>query len=84
MTRAIKVNIAPIKRQAYYLTNKAIAKGELIRPSNCNSCGGECSPQAHHDNYFNPLAVLWLCRNCHAQRHRTIKTRYLNNVQLVA
>ena len=44
----------------------AIAKGELFRPAACELCG-QYKPriQAHHPNYWKPLAVLWVCQSCH-------------------
>ena len=25
--------------------------------------------EMHHENYDNPLEVLWLCRSCHVEHH---------------
>lgn len=48
----------------------SIRNGGLIRPDNCSECKLETKPQAHHDNYNKPLAVRWLCRDCHGLWHR--------------
>lgn len=53
----------------------ALAKGELTRPEHCESCGkhkseqGNCSINAHHDDYHKPLEVRWLCISCHKRWH---------------
>lgn len=49
----------------------AIKFGHLIRPEICHSCKIQCKPQAHHHDYEKPLEVVWLCRKCHGEEHRT-------------
>lgn len=67
------------KDRAQNLAERALSKGLLVRPVTCEACG--CSPrpfkdgrsaiQAHHDDYTQPLAVRWLCQQCHHRWHRT-------------
>ncbi len=53
----------------------AVAKllAPFVKPRNCRSCG--CVPaarsdiEAHHEDYFEPLRVRWMCRQCHAKLH---------------
>lgn len=49
----------------------AIKFGHLIRPETCDRCKNNCTPQAHHNDYTKPLEVVWLCRKCHGEEHRT-------------
>lgn len=56
----------PLARQAL---NTAVQKGAVVRPDACQDCG-RGKPQAHHEDYGKPLSVEWLCRGCHARRHR--------------
>ncbi len=49
---------------------RALAHGDLTRPSGCAACGLPCAPEAHHPDYARPLAVEWLCHPCHMRRHR--------------
>jgi len=51
----------------------ALQSGQLIRPTQCERCGnGDLGIQAHHENYERQLDVIWLCRPCHAQRHKEL------------
>lgn len=53
--------------------NRAVRKGILKRPKQCQRCGAAPSPakdgrkqiHAHHADYLKPLAVEWLCISCH-------------------
>jgi len=56
------------KKQARALLHKAVVNGKVIKPSNCEQCGGT-NPQAHHHDYEKPLDVIWLCVSCHSKEH---------------
>lgn len=60
----------PIRTAASRQTWEAIRRGLLIRPATCSTCGKQCKPEAHHDDYSKPLVVRWLCRSCHCRHHR--------------
>ena len=45
-----------------------VGKGNLKRLP-CQVCGSQRS-QAHHEDYDRRLDVIWLCAQCHADRHR--------------
>jgi hypothetical protein len=63
---------------AHNKVEKAIVRGEIVRPSACSECGSEGKPytdgrapiQAHHDDYNKPLDVRWLCQPCHHEWHK--------------
>lgn len=38
----------------------------------CEKCGSARS-QMHHENYNDPLDVIWLCRPCHLRLHKAAK-----------
>lgn len=64
------------EKRAHRAVDRAIKKGIIQRPSNCDRCGRLCvsannRPQieAHHEDYAKPLDVQWLCRSCHFKRH---------------
>ena len=46
---------------------KALKEGRLKKPNNCQECGCESKIEGHHQDYFKPLSVLWLCRKCHGK-----------------
>ena len=56
------------------LTQYAIATGKLQKYA-CADCGCE-EVEAHHEQYDDPLIVVWLCRFCHLKRHRLIAGKY--------
>lgn len=54
----------------------ALRTGGLARAAACEDCGGtgrmrdgRTTIQAHHDDYNAPLAVRWLCQECHHDWH---------------
>ena len=57
----------PKKVNAQQLLQCAVRKG-MIKRQSCEVCGNEKS-QGHHDDYFKPLEVRWLCALCHKQYH---------------
>jgi hypothetical protein len=59
-----------LAHQAVY---RAVKKGRLIRPKNCETCGQETMLHAHHEDYSEPLAVIWLCAGCHRKRHGVLE-----------
>jgi hypothetical protein len=42
------------------------------RPA-CAHCSSERYVAAHHDSYFAPREVIWLCGSCHARRHINLR-----------
>lgn len=56
------------KRKAHSILNYAIRKGEIIKKA-CSVCEA-IKVDAHHDDYFKPLDVIWLCRKHHLEYHK--------------
>jgi hypothetical protein len=52
---------------AHSAVARAIRKGNLI-PEVCSKCSNE-KTVAHHEDYDQPLNVVWLCQSCHKKRH---------------
>lgn len=57
----------PLKHAAHMAVQVAIKSQKLFKQP-CQVCGNPNS-EAHHDNYEEPLNVLWLCSKHHAARH---------------
>ncbi len=70
----------PEREKARQLVKLALARGDLTRPTRCETCNapdkpgldGRTSIQAHHENYGRPLDVKWLCHACHSKEHRAL------------
>ena len=59
------------KTKARYELNLAIARGDIIKPKECSKCERiDLRIEGHHESYYKPLDVTWLCSECHADRHR--------------
>lgn len=58
-----------LKNHAHALVNMAVKLGILKRQiCEVKSCGMDAI--AHHDDYFKPLEVRWLCEMHHIPQHR--------------
>jgi DNA repair exonuclease SbcCD ATPase subunit len=60
----------PEKVRAKNAVNHAIVAGVIERKP-CEVCGNPLS-EGHHEDYTQPLDVLWLCRTHHMEKHRRI------------
>ena len=65
------------KNPTHYNANKvieaALIAGEITKLSYCQGCGrteDEVVIHAHHNNYQNPLDVIWVCPTCHRRLDR--------------
>ena len=56
------------KIQTRHVLYNAIRAGRLIRGP-CQNCGAVENVEGHHDDYRQPLVVIWLCGGCHRLRH---------------
>lgn len=61
----------PDAYRAYIAVQNALKRGDL-KAAPCERCGYAVGVHAHHEDYSKPLDVVWLCRNCHGERHREI------------
>ncbi len=60
----------PEKRKAYSELWAAISSNKIVKPTECEECGGHGLIDGHHDDYNKPLVVRWLCRSCHKAHHK--------------
>lgn len=71
----------PEKLKAHMLLNRAVQRGDVVRPDNCERCG-ETPPLSrdrrslihghHHKGHEYPLSVIWLCPVCHKKEHQSL------------
>jgi hypothetical protein len=60
-----------LKRAANVMVGNAVRDGKLLKPKKCSCCGKRSSMiHGHHDDYYKPLEVRWLCTNCHTKWHK--------------
>ena len=62
----------PDKHKAHRIVTNRLKYGVSLQRKPCERCNNEKS-EAHHEDYTRPLDVTWLCRSCHARRHREIR-----------
>lgn len=55
------------KKMARIMVKQAIKRGKMTRQP-CSVCGAEFA-EAHHEDYTQPLEVVWLCPTHHRARH---------------
>jgi len=60
----------PELARVYNQVQYALKHGKLVRPMTCQDCGRTCKPDAHHEDYAQPLIVRWLCRTCHGKTYQ--------------
>ena len=64
------------KMRAHNAVVRAVKSGKILKPSRCGDCGDSSRRlHGHHENYYEPLAVDWLCPTCHRRRHATMPER---------
>lgn len=65
----------PERMKANRAVNNAIRGGKLTRPTTCESCKKRRFVHGHHEDYINrPLDIDWLCRECHIELHRLLRS----------
>ena len=60
----------PEKRAAHVILGNAVRDGRLFKLYNCECCGAGGRIHGHHEDYAQPLNVVWCCSTCHGKIHR--------------
>lgn len=60
----------PEKRKAHTAVSNAIARSKIVKPAKCSCCKQNKRLEAHHEDYDKPLDVIWLCKDCHTEKHK--------------
>ena len=61
----------PVQYGARIMVSNAVRDGRLHKPESCSCCGKISKLDGHHCDYAKPLDVIWLCRQCHNDWHKT-------------
>lgn len=67
--KAARASKTPIARRAHNAVLRAMKRGILARPTACTKCGRVGRVQGHHEDYSQPLQLVWLCSSCHLLTH---------------
>ncbi len=62
----------PVQYAANYLLNNAI-RDNRIKKEPCSVCGNIYRVEGHHEDYYKPLDVIWLCSVHHSAIHKKRK-----------
>jgi len=60
----------PLRTAATTLVNNAVRDGRLPKPFNCEICSSGGRIYGHHEDYYKPLEVIWVCQSCHKLQHK--------------
>jgi hypothetical protein len=55
----------PDRKRANDHVDKAVRRGDLVRPGSCSWCEVDGRVEGAHVDYDRPLDVVWLCVRCH-------------------
>lgn len=64
----------PEKYAAHIAFHNALRDGKIARVSECSLCGKGGKAHGHHNDYSEPLVVVWVCGPCHRSIHRKLPT----------
>jgi len=59
------------KVRAKGVLNYQVKIGNIIKPKKCECCNQTNKLDGHHYNYSMPKDVVWLCRCCHINLHKS-------------
>ncbi len=60
------------KRAAHKILENAVRGGRISKPDECSKCGAGGRIHGHHEDYALPLAVVWVCAQCHVNIHKEL------------
>lgn len=66
----------PLAYLAQCIVGNALRSKKITKPKECSICGiVPLRLFGHHEDYYKPLEVIWMCQPCHSKRHKEINNR---------
>lgn len=59
----------PLRYATNTILRNAVRGGKIKKPKSCSICGTETRIYGHHEDYYKPLDVIWVCQICHKKLH---------------
>lgn len=72
----------PEKYAAHTLLAYAVRSGKVKKPKKCSKCDTKTIIHGHHEDYYAPLKVIWLCQVCHKQLHKEKRNGISKNQEI--
>ena len=60
----------PMAYAAHIIVGNAVRDNKLKKPRKCSECNQKGVMHGHHEDYYKPLDVVWVCVKCHTNLHR--------------
>ena len=60
----------PLRNAVAQLLKRAVRDGKIKKPKICSICHEEKRIMGHHEDYYKPLDVIWVCQICHKKLHK--------------
>ena len=74
------INYTTIQTAVAQKVRLALENGMLKKADSCELCNSIGNLIAHHNDYTNPLVVLWVCKFCHMRIHKGIHKKIEKNI----
>ena len=76
IAKTVKFNKAykkkyPVRHAATFMLNYAVQNGR-IKKMPCQVCGSITRIHGHHEDYYKPLDVEWLCAKHHSEKRKKV------------
>lgn len=62
--------VYPLRYAAQTILNNAVRSKKIKKPKKCSICYKEKKIYGHHEDYYKPLDVIWVCQVCHKKIHK--------------